>query len=1555
MRQVQVMMATLSVMPAAQPAEPKDVPARVLLAQYPGVYPVLFRLACTRAAITVRAAAVHLLMLLPTEPTVHAELTRLLTPEPGPPPASTNMTHVSRALVEGSPVSLLYLLQVLDGLLRPANALCDVATATAHARRFQRLGGMRLLLDALRPERFARQRADATTCRGCFVSGIHLLQLMLFGNLAEPTPAPGLPRVAASPEGATATSGAIEEEEGSQARDGKGREGSAQDSHGARPGGSREERMTEDDMDALESPSDADMHLAVEMLQWVTWQVATGRLATIGGKDHAQGAAAAEMTTDGGDERDPGDGGGTGLSLPGDDVQLCKDALALLLALLETRPRVLEAWLQGGDLEVYLVDVLVRCGDVGVRDGLMRGLQRLAALRAPDAAAGSTPRAALLRVLRAPSARAEAEAEAAQCQEYFGLLTELLRGPFAESEELVVAQQALEEELRGLPVAPPAEEESDHRLTGRLTLIVTLLQALDGRGTSPPQTAGLVELLVHDMLFPEAAVVARERPIQVVDRAGVHARCRTKSSRCAAFDLLIELANQSVTNLQLLAELLMRLHYSERPEMCEWEHLPAYTPRPPGGFVGLRNAGATCYMNSVFQQIFMQPTIRGRMLAAPPPPDVEDAPRSESVFYQLQALMGGLLGSSQDHYSPHGFWQAFKDYDGQPVNVHEHQDAFEFFTRLQEQVDSHCTKEKQPGVLEPVIGGKFAQQIISRSCPHRSEREEDFSGLSVDVRNKRTLEESLSSYVQGDLLEGDNQYFCEGCKQKVDAVRRACIKALPHTLVVQLKRFEFDYNTMLQNKIKDRFEFPQRLDMRPFTVEGLAAKERIDSGSGAETSASPEAAAHSAAPTPELEPSRPDSYYEYELVGVVVHSGTAFAGHYYSYIRERDADAERRGAGAEGRGWHRFDDRLVEPYDLSQLERDCFGGKYVAEHWDASVGANVSQEYERPNSAYMLFYERREDSSAGGLQDEVMAVDTGSKVAKSAASGGATAEDGMLAQLPARMYETVMEENLRFVHESHLLDLDYLDFVWRLVDSCRGGTSCNRTSEDDDDARKMRRCCVGADTGSHKHTHLRSSGEGGGGSDGEMEGESSSGGAAGGAGAAGLEVGASLGDGRREVGIQVASEFLSAVYFRAHSTLREDTQRWKMTMQGLLEENARANRWFLGMLANRNATWLRQFLVKCPAQDVRTLFAHVVVHALRCAVAQGFGTPPTGPVEHVVVALVALLLECPGGRGCHSAALLWVVAEYARIGRAQRAHLLHHHALGALVGVLQRAYGEQVARLSLTGHELEHAHVCISLLMRQCTLAQVLERDEAVGKPNPYQMEGPKLPLPQAVNMRVLTGKHYLAVLLDVAKKEAVEHPEALRSAELLLKFCCWESGRYSAMVLQEVQERLYHAHTSDVLPVLHSLQGILLLPDELQRSRVQYVLATPPQQSSFQEGGGVRPVGVMNILTSGRTPPAKRYTIFKWMVGLIVGGQLPAMQEALGVYRMEWKAVVDWLSEDIAKYTLTDSPSVAGIEFDDSTGVGMGGHLAGGERERTLLNAREVWASLDGAPVDAP
>ena len=49
----------------------------------------------------------------------------------------------------------------------------------------------------------------------------------------------------------------------------------------------------------------------------------------------------------------------------------------------------------------------------------------------------------------------------------------------------------------------------------------------------------------------------------------------------------------------------------------------------------------------------------------------------------LQTMFANLALTNQKFFVPSCFWNAFKDYDGQRLNLREHQDAYEFFTRLQ--------------------------------------------------------------------------------------------------------------------------------------------------------------------------------------------------------------------------------------------------------------------------------------------------------------------------------------------------------------------------------------------------------------------------------------------------------------------------------------------------------------------------------------------------------------------------------------------------------------------------------------------------------------------------------------------------------------------------------------------------------------------------------------------------------------------------------------------------------------------------------------------------------
>ena len=68
--------------------------------------------------------------------------------------------------------------------------------------------------------------------------------------------------------------------------------------------------------------------------------------------------------------------------------------------------------------------------------------------------------------------------------------------------------------------------------------------------------------------------------------------------------------------------------------------------------------------------------------------------------------------------------------------------------------------------------------------------------------------------IKGDVLDGDNAFFCGRCNKKVSAVKRVCLKKLPDYLILALKRFEFDFENMSKVKVNDFCEFPMELNLK---------------------------------------------------------------------------------------------------------------------------------------------------------------------------------------------------------------------------------------------------------------------------------------------------------------------------------------------------------------------------------------------------------------------------------------------------------------------------------------------------------------------------------------------------------------------------------------------------------------------------------------------------------------------------------------------------------------------------------------------------------------------
>ena len=178
--------------------------------------------------------------------------------------------------------------------------------------------------------------------------------------------------------------------------------------------------------------------------------------------------------------------------------------------------------------------------------------------------------------------------------------------------------------------------------------------------------------------------------------------------------------------------------------------------------------------------------------------------------------------------------------------------------------------------------------------------------------------------------------------------------------------------TGLRSKINDRFEFPHEIDMSPYNVDYLKNTEQ---------------------------PPIPDMF---ELVGVLVHSGTAESGHYYSYIRERPVNL----IGSER--WVEFNDADVAPFDISNLADQCFGGVTEPSPYTC---------YTKHWNAYMLFYQRK-DAIISDIKTYLPP------------SSGSPVKIG----LPADLYDRIALDNAIFTRKFCLLDPSYASFATNLLE-----------------------------------------------------------------------------------------------------------------------------------------------------------------------------------------------------------------------------------------------------------------------------------------------------------------------------------------------------------------------------------------------------------------------------------------------------------------------------------------------------------------------------------------
>lgn len=337
--------------------------------------------------------------------------------------------------------------------------------------------------------------------------------------------------------------------------------------------------------------------------------------------------------------------------------------------------------------------------------------------------------------------------------------------------------------------------------------------------------------------------------------------------------------------------------------------------------VGLKNLGATCYLNSLIQALYRTPVFRYSILkygtektkkektlkkvvidsekssdeesnssnGAEKEEDDEEMIESKKnqsilIIEELQKIFAKMYISEKKSISTKGLTKAF---GWNETDTFIQNDVHELLKIL---FDSVSYEIKGIGDL---FTGKFIDYVICENCKTRSSREQIFNELSLVMKNKFHLKQSMDELQYEETLQGDNKYECSKCNAKHNAQKgMQIIDPLPDILIMNLKRFDIDFQTMQKYKLNHRFVFPFHLNM----LDYLRSK-----------------------------PKYPKNTYLYDLYAILIHQGEINSGHYYAYIKVKGI-------------WYEFNDENITKVPSQKLH-NCFGLRNA--------------------SAYLLLYQRK--------------------------------------------------------------------------------------------------------------------------------------------------------------------------------------------------------------------------------------------------------------------------------------------------------------------------------------------------------------------------------------------------------------------------------------------------------------------------------------------------------------------------------------------------------------------------------------------------------------------
>ena len=260
----------------------------------------------------------------------------------------------------------------------------------------------------------------------------------------------------------------------------------------------------------------------------------------------------------------------------------------------------------------------------------------------------------------------------------------------------------------------------------------------------------------------------------------------------------------------------------------------------PMGVIGLRNLGNTCFINSSLQCLSSTIPLADYFLGYDYRSEINKdnflGTRGKLATAYSELMKQMWLGR-KSVVDPTEFKRQLGTFAPQFSGFHQH-DAQELISFLLDGIHEDLNRVKEKPYIEDrdcdgtndevdaieawknylrrnrslvvdLFQGQFRNTCKCLTCGHVNIRFEPFMYLSLPMsESSQSLKDCMDLYLDEEVLQGDDQWYCEKCKTHVDATKKIDLWILPPILIVHLKRFRYNDSGQVGSKNDASIQYP---------------------------------------------------------------------------------------------------------------------------------------------------------------------------------------------------------------------------------------------------------------------------------------------------------------------------------------------------------------------------------------------------------------------------------------------------------------------------------------------------------------------------------------------------------------------------------------------------------------------------------------------------------------------------------------------------------------------------------------------------------------------------